>query len=52
MIRTVPIGAVRKSARVCSSVVMRRPLKTSTLYSTSALATAKAESRCNDRIQS
>ncbi len=26
-----PTGAMRKSVRVCSSVVMRRPLTTSTL---------------------
>ena len=38
--------------RVCSSVVMRLPLKTRTLKSTSAEATAKAASRCSASIQS
>ena len=43
MISALPTGATRKSVRVCSSVVMRRPLKTRTLKSTSADATANAE---------
>ena len=52
MISAVPTGATRKSVRVCSSVVMRRPLKTRMLKSTSDDATANAEMRCSASIQS
>ena len=48
----VPTGATRNSVRVSSSVVIRRPLTTSTLNSTSDDATAKAAIRCSASIQS